>query len=471
MTAQVLDRKKKIADFIVLLNSITRDNKAWNKKTRVYKVLRTDNNYKDHKSSINSLCTGEKRLLGQGMTKEMAEKYEKPYKIATSTYVSYLTDYRNAILALNEKGFDTERDILKIQKRFKNDDLSLLNADMPELRNNLSELKKEYINKDQKLYEALHKLRIEPHAYYQMKPTSDVRGRMKIKSAKQLSAKHNNQKIVSLARIEQILKEMDESEHWVDLAIFIALASGRRAIEVLKTGTFKSGKKNHVLFEGQAKTKTREDNASFIIPTLIDTSRLINAHEKLKVKLNGICLYGKKFDNLDAEEINGGTAGRLNKQVKKLLGENFTFKDLRSIYAKRASTIYHDDKKTTSVEEFYSVILGHSKKDLSTQLSYRGIVISESKTKLEKIDFTTDQPKRNTAGQKTLKEIIKAFDEAADKEKGKAIDRIHEFVKATLQHDKDAIITQTFLGKSKAMGGCGASRPAIKKYLELIDLK
>jgi len=455
MTAQSIDRKKRIADFIERIGEITHDENMDKK-----------NLYGKRHAAIANECINEQRYLGEGKTEEQAGK--KP-KLASSTYVSYLTDYRNAIIALNEKGLNTDKDIKRIQKSFKQYDLSLLNAKMPNLRDNLSELKKEYIDKDQSLYLALHKLKIESHAYYRMRPKVDVVRRVKSKNSEQLMTKHTDQKVVSLGRIDQMLSEMDKSEHWADLAIFIALASGRRPIEILKTGGFKKGKKNHVLFDGQAKTKTRDDNPPFIIPTLIDTKRLINAHEKLKTKLDEIYFYEKKFDDLTNEEVNGGTAGRLNRIVKSLLGDSFTFKSLRAIYAKRASTLYHDDKKT-SLAVFYSTILGHSEKDIDTQLSYQGIVISDDKTEPAKIEFTTDEPKRDTTGQKTLKEI-KAFDKAVEEGRSKAVSRIHEFVKKTLQHDKDAIITQTFLGKSKAMGGAGASRPAIKTYLELIGLK
>jgi len=455
MTSPAIDRKKRITDFIKRIEDITH-NSDMDKKGL----------YGKRHASIANECTNEQRYLGEGKTEEQAGK--KP-KLASSTYVSYLTDYRNAILALNEIGLNTSKDIKRIQKSFKQYDLSLLDANMPALRVNLSELKDKYIDEDQALYSALHKLKIEPHAYYRMRPKIDVVRRVKSKNSEQLITKHTEQKVVSLARIDQMLDEMDKSEHWADLTIFIALASGRRAIEILKTGDFKKGKKNHVLFDGQAKTKGRDDIEPFIIPTLTDTKRLINAHEKLKAKLNEIYFYEKKFDDLTHEEINGGTAGRLNRKVKSLLGDRFTFKDLRALYAKRASTIYHDDKKT-SVAVFYSTILGHSDKDIATQLSYQGIVISEEKTEPAKIEFTTDEPKRDTTGQKTLKEI-KAFDKAVEEGRSKAVSRIHEFVKKTLQHDKDTIITQTFLGKSKAMGGAGASRPAIKTYLELIGIR
>lgn len=456
MTSPSIDRKKRIADFIKEVTEITANID-----------LETKNgNITARNTKIANECNNEKKYLGMGRTEEQIGK--KP-KIVSSTYVSYLTDYRNAILELNVKGLGTDKAIKKIQKDFKQHDLSSLNAQMPELRKNLSDLKDKYISKDQDLYSELHKLRIESHAYYKMRPKVAVVKRVKSKNLKQLKAKHTDQKVVSLARIDQMLNEMDKSDHWADLAIFIALASGRRAIEVLKTGDFEKGKKNHVLFHGQAKTKGRDDIEPFIIPTLTDTKRLIDAHAKLKEQLGKILFYEKKFNDLTHEEINGGTAGRLNRKVKSLLGESFTFKDLRALYAKRASNIYHDDKKT-SVEEFYSSILGHSKKDLATQLSYQGMVISDDKTKPAKIEFTTDEPKRDTTGQKTLKEII-AFDEEVEQVKGKAVLRIHEFVKKTLQHDKEAIITQTFLGKSKAMGGAGASRPAIKTYLELVGLK
>ena len=292
---------------------------------------------------------------------------------------------------------------------------------------------------------------------------------IKTQNSKQLITKHTAQKVINIAHIDQILSELDKSEHWADLAIFVALASGRRAVEILKAGEFKKGKKNHVLFTGQAKTKTREDTEPFIIPTLVSNDRLIKAHDKLKAKLSEISFYEKDFNSLTPEEINGGTAGRLNRKVKSILGDEFTFKDLRATYAKRASEIYHDDTKT-SVAVFYSMILGHSERDIATQLSYQGIVISNKEIDTQKIEFSTDEPKRDTSNQKTLEEIA-SFDEEIEARKSKAELRIHTFVKKSLRYDKDTVITQSFLGKPKEKGGAGASRPAIKKYLELIGIK
>jgi len=455
MTAHTIDRKKRIADFIEKIEDIANN-----------EILDKENLYGKRHSEIANECTNEKRYLGEGKSDKQEGK--KP-KLAQTTYASYLTDYRNAIKALNKKGLNTDKDISRIKKAFKKYDLSLLNAEMPKLHENLKILEDKYIDIEPSLYARIKKLRIYPHAYYLMKVNISVANSIKSKNSEQLITKHTAQKVVNRAAIKQILDEMDKSEHWADLAIFIALASGRRAIEILSNGSFKKGKKDHVLFTGQAKTKTRDDDEPFIIPLLVSHKRLIDAHNKLKTALDGISFYEKDFDSLTAEEVNGGTAGRLNRKVKSILGEEFTFKDLRATYAKRASEIYHDETKT-SAAVFYSMILGHSERDIATQLSYQGIVLSDKEIDLQKIEFSTDEPKRDTSNQKTLEELG-AFDAEIEERKSKAEMRIHAFVKKTLRYDKEAVITQSFLGKPKEKGGAGASRPAIKKYLNLVGIK
>ena len=458
MTTKTIDRKKRITDFIKAINNITSD-----------ETLDKKGLYGKRHKKIKEECDNEQRYLGEGRTQEQSDNIGKSHKIASSTYVSYLTDYRNAILDLNQKGLNTEKDIKRIQKKYKDIDLSLLNASMPKLRENLETLKKKYRDIDQGLYTQLHKLRIEHHAYYSMKPKIDVIKRVKSKNADSLITKHTAQKVVSEARINQILNELDGSQHWVDLTIFIAMASGRRAIEILKTGSFEKSKKNHVFFKGQAKTKTRDDAGSFIIPSLVSPKKLMDTHERLRSILDKEVFYDKNFNDLTNDEINGATAGRLNNKVKSIFdGDEFVFKDLRALYAKQASAKYHDPKKE-SLAVFYSSILGHSEKDIATQLSYQGLVVSDEEIEPAKIEHTTDEKNYGESDQKTLKHI-ESFDKEIEERKGLAEMRIHEFVKKTLKKDPDAVITKTFLGKPKAMGGLGASRPAIKKYLNLVGI-
>ena len=89
MTAQVIDRKKRIESFIKTLENITNDTSLTNAQKH---------------TKYSRECTNEKRYLGQGCTKDQAKcDSQVKYKITSTTYKSYLTDYRNAILALNEK--------------------------------------------------------------------------------------------------------------------------------------------------------------------------------------------------------------------------------------------------------------------------------------------------------------------------------------------------------------------------------
>ncbi len=458
MTQQTIDRKNRIPAFIKSINEITSD-----------ESLDKEGLYGKRHKKIKEVCGNEQRYLGEGRTQQQSDKVGKRHKIASSTYVTYITDYRNAIQAIDQKGLNTEKDIKSIQKKHKDTDLSLLDAEMPELRDNLISLKHKYRDIDQGLYAQLHKLRIEHHAYYSMKPKIDVTKRVKAKNADSLITKHTTQKVVNEARINQILSELDKSEHWIDLTIFIAIATGRRAIEILKTASFENSKKGHVFFKGQAKMKHRDSSGEFIIPTLATPKKVMKTHEKLKGILDNQVFYNKSFSDLSNDEINGATAGRLNNKIKSIFdGDEFVFKDLRALYAKQAGAKHHNEEKE-SLAVFYSSILGHSDKDIATQLSYQGLVISTNEIELTKIEHTTDDKNYGDSDQKTLTEI-EAFDKEVDERKGLAEMRIHEFVKTTLRKDPGTAITKTFLGKPKAMGGLGASRPAIKKYLNMVGI-
>lgn len=455
MTTQVIDRKKRIEDFIIALNVIA--NTTGLTAGQIH-------------TKFSRECTNEKRFLGQGCTKEQGKRGagQVRYKIASTTYKSYLTDYRNAILALNQENLLLKGRVKTIKKTYPNADLSGLDASLPELRDNHRELMKQYRDTDQGLYKKLHGLRIEHHAYYCMRPSVDVLNRVKAQSSENLIDKHTHQKILPANLVTHVLSELKHSNHWVDLTIYIALASGRRSIEVLKIGNFKKSGVSSVEFSGQAKVKAREGVESFDIPTITKTSEFFKILEVLRTKLESLSFSDKKFEFLTNDEINGAVAGRLNRAVKKIFGDNYTFKDLRAMYAKFVS-IKHHDPKAESLAVFYSKILGHSEKDIATQLSYQGIVLDANSSDLPAITFTTDENKHVLKGSFSL-EHFQGFDSLVSEKGGKAVGRVHAFVKETLKQVPDSVITQTFLAKCKAQGGSGCSRPAIKKYLELVGL-
>ncbi len=429
---------------------------------------------------VSSLWRTEIRHWGGGETKEQIENINKTTKeksdkegkkfrpqhlprIAPSTYSSYLSDYRSEIKALNYIHFDARDKIAKLQKKFPNEDLTLLDSPMPALRDHMISLKALYLVKNSILHDSLSKLKIEHSAFYAAKVKLSVRDKIKHDSAVALKAKHSakNLKFVNKARIESLLVHLAGSSHWVDLSILVALASGRRAIEVLKVGAFNKVDDHHVLFSGQAKTKSRGVIKPYKIPVLIHSDTFIEAFNKLRMSTH--------FEYMSNDEINAGTAARLNMHFRRYMGveKGLVFKDSRAIYLALMLESYHDNSMGT-VEAFGAMLLGHSELDVSTQVIYKGIVLEDEPDKMFKEPFTQDS--RSSENVLSWDELS-TFDEAvADKYRG-ALTRLHSKIKSEVAQNSRLVINQSVLCKLKKSGGAfGVGRSVAQDYLKIIGL-
>jgi hypothetical protein len=70
------------------------------------------------------------------------------------------------------------------------------------------------------------------------------------------------------------------SDEWAELVVAVAICTGRRLAEIMKTGTFTRGTGYTVWFEGQLKASNRDDR--FEIPTLARSFLVIDAVEHLR---------------------------------------------------------------------------------------------------------------------------------------------------------------------------------------------
>ncbi len=177
------------------------------------------------------------------------------------------------------------------------------------------------------------------------------------------------------------------------LAIGIALATGRRAVEVLYTGDFQPLDDFTVYFTGQAKKRAGTEGdtpLTLIIPTLIPAEWVIssmlrlhtlpfirNMHERLAEQPN---------ERLSRNMVNKITTATLNNRVKQIMGEDFTFKDSRAIYARMAYARFFNTHLWQHIDEdeFFRRLLGHQ--DYETIKAYRCIQLDETG-----IDFSAMQ--------------------------------------------------------------------------------
>lgn len=145
------------------------------------------------------------------------------------------------------------------------------------------------------------------------------------------------QKLIDMATLKL------QSDDWKDIMIGLAILTGRRQVEIAYHAQFTEYDKNIILISGILKKK-EDDNeyGTYRIPTLIDSSEIIVAIERLRT----ICFY--KFRDYTNEPIdvsepkfNGNECKQLSLHLKtddiaiyleSVTGENIEFRDFRTIY-------------------------------------------------------------------------------------------------------------------------------------------
>lgn len=161
-----------------------------------------------------------------------------------------------------------------------------------------------------------------------------------------------------------------ESAGWKDLSVFLALATGRRMAEIHGVATsFHATDNEHVLFEGQLKTKEREQGAPpYEIRTLADASRVVAAWERLKT------IRAPLAPEAVNKKLSKPLSSEMPLAIRKLYATAgiLKYKDMRDIYA--AKMLEHRPVHVTS-NAFVARCMGHGADDLSTANTYQKIRI------------------------------------------------------------------------------------------------
>lgn len=145
------------------------------------------------------------------------------------------------------------------------------------------------------------------------------------------------QKLINMATLKL------QSDDWKDIMVGLAILTGRRQVEIAYHAQFTEYDKNIILVTGILKKKEDcNDNATYRIPTLIDSCDIIVAVERLRT----MCYYKFKDYTIEAIDVsepkfNGNETKQLSNHLKtddiaiyleSVTGENIEFRDFRTIY-------------------------------------------------------------------------------------------------------------------------------------------
>lgn len=133
------------------------------------------------------------------------------------------------------------------------------------------------------------------------------------------------------------------SDDWTDLVVGVAMCTGRRLAEILKTGNFTVKEGYTVWFEGQVKGRTRIQER-FEIPTLVRSYLVVEAVAKLRRLID--------CTDLEIEHVSQRYGKAVNEAVERLYAdlipargdrERLSVHNLRALYASIAVLWYAPD--------------------------------------------------------------------------------------------------------------------------------
>ena len=264
----------------------------------------------------------------------------------------------------------------------------------------------------------------------------------------------------------------DSSAHqWEALAVGVAMATGRRAIEVLFQGEFEKIDKNRLKFTGQAKKRGGVTDDEMEIYSLADANIVLKALSRLRSFSNIASLASLKAERHYSvnELVSNRTAGPLNKFMRDLVDRfpitlegyrrDWVFKDTRAMYAKTCFELFFkDDKRWAKKDEnmFYQELLGHH--DTDAQNHYMQFKIHNAGAKWEPI--VDDSPERRINAMKAMSdnEWIAARESRSS---------LHRAVLEMLEKDPWRSIKPIDIRKDN--NGKTRNYTMVKQYLEVVE--
>jgi len=265
--------------------------------------------------------------------------------------------------------------------------------------------------------------------------------------------------IATSARILEHRKSCD----WFTLVAAIIAATGRRPIEVIKTGSFtKSTLENHIKFYGQAKIRNREDSPRDI--PIIGTAP--------EVVIDAIKIIRSEWDFSESSNdyVNNMVAKRLNLAVRReFVNEHLDCKTLRSIYGIVAESDFYDRfGKDYSKPAYIAHVLGHSANDVKTQLEYSWI--RPIWTEEQALDPHKDKNEAVAKALNELADIIEASRPAIVQlqRRGTAYEDLADWLMKELRAGR--FVTKTGMERDPETGESRRSRKTVDAFLKALRL-
>lgn len=467
-------------------------------------------------------------------------------KVAVSTYKRYMTKVRNAIKDTGlthhslqwtsprspKQGYTslpqvisklrkTSPEYIEMLEELRNEHATTIGAKVNEIIKSINASKGKQKQKRDALKlikgdKTTHGLMFNHEILYHLYLSDFDKGLVSEQAMNSLSDKKTGTIKLNYADILKAIHEGFESKAYSKRAFALALASGRRAIEIIFNASFTKTGGNTVMFDGQAKKQAGIEVAPFEIYTLVPADEFIKAFEEFR-NMEAVQKIHEDFGELGREErntkINGRTAKTFNETAKRLLNDRI-FKDSRTIYTRVCiDTFYEtDDKwiredgKRADEDVFLKHLLGHG--DVSTAdstyqektgreyggtMNYKQFKIDytapastgqgdtqdteHDRTGGDSADGQQQTAKKKGAEPREIAEITKAMKQFIDANPERERETqagsvglltLHEKVAVWMQENPTRKITLSALYK-KDKGGIGGRQDTIRDYLCILS--
>ncbi|NPZ19539.1 hypothetical protein DZ956_022450 [Pseudomonas aeruginosa] len=388
-------------------------------------------------------------------------------KIAPASYRRYLTIIRNAVTEQNWRHHALEESVERIARKHPRwaDRLHsmLEHANIKDLRfahrDLLTEVRRA---RDDDAFEAIRTLKLDHEIMRHLTLPAATKAELAAEAVERLEVQATNSveinfhwlmaTINDLLSAQQLRGDGSVAPYFSHLTLGIALATGRREIEVLKLGRFKKAGEFELEFSGQAKRREGVDYSdSYRIYTLVSADLVLASIKALR-ELPEV----QDLQHMDNVAVNNRVHSNLNQLTKRVFRDNRrVFKDSRKIWARAVFELHYTrDPKWKKVNEtvFWQSMLGHE--DMGTQESYKAFKLDYSKPA---------EPAAEVSGKWGSRlEALQALDKHERIQSSSSIAKIHEWVKETVKAAPEARISQKAIQTN-----VGSYRPNIKEYLEL----
>lgn len=323
----------------------------------------------------------------------------------------------------------------------------------------------------------LESIKIFSETYYRINLAPEQTKMLKESDAQRVKAQLSNLTTIGINQVIELIHKLLNSDHMYELALGLALATGRRSSEVFCSAQFEVLDKYKLNFSGQLKKKFWQGNKDieYFIYTLVPADLVVSAHDKLRnydVVKSITDIYLETGNTL---VINKKFSKGCSNISKKYLGafdatRKFTFKDTRAIWGAIALNLFFDDPEweNCAKEVFLQHQYGHD--NPSAQLDYVTFEIVDDKPLQKPL-----KKANNIIDHNFLTSIDDEVIEGADSDrlgfKAQLLIDAHiktqEFVEVygAFNHGR------TIYKKTRKMGGVGLTAYVADAYVAIIENK